>query len=53
MGADPLVSAVTVVSEIEKRPLPVFLIRKEAKKHGRKNQIEGLESGVKDVAIVD
>ena len=53
MGADPLVSAVAVVSEIEKRPLPGFLIRKEAKKHGRKKQIEGLESGIKDVVIVD
>jgi orotate phosphoribosyltransferase len=53
MGADPLVSAVAVVSEIEKKPLPGFLIRKEAKKHGRKKQIEGLESGVKNVVIVD
>jgi orotate phosphoribosyltransferase len=53
MGADPIVSAVTVVSEIEKRPLPGFLIRKEAKKHGRKKQIEGLEPGLKDVVIVD
>ena len=53
MGADPLVSAVSVVSHIEKTPLPGFLIRKEAKKHGRMKQIEGLGQGVKDVVIVD
>jgi len=53
MGADPLVSAVSVVSHIEKTPLPGFLIRKEAKKHGRMKQIEGMREGVKDVVIVD
>src|SRR5687768_7793729 len=29
MGADPIVSATTVVSHIEKRPLRGFLVRKE------------------------
>jgi orotate phosphoribosyltransferase len=54
MGADPLVTAAGVVSEIEKRPLPGFLVRKEAKKHGRQKRIEGLENPRgKKVAIVD
>jgi orotate phosphoribosyltransferase len=53
MGADPLVSAVSVISHIEKTPLPGFLIRKEAKKHGRMKQIEGLGKDAKDVVIVD
>jgi orotate phosphoribosyltransferase len=53
MGADPLVSAASVVSHIEKTPLPGFLIRKEAKKHGRMKQIEGIDKNVKDVVIVD
>ena len=54
MGADPLVTAAGVVSAIEKRPLPGFLIRKEAKKHGRERQIEGLENPRgKKVVIVD
>jgi len=54
MGADPVVSAAIVVSEIEKRPLPGFLVRKEAKKHGRQKQIEGAESvRGKRLAIVD
>ena len=54
MGADPLVTASGVVSAIEKRPLPGFLVRKEAKKHGRQKQLEGLENPRgKRVVIVD
>src|ERR1700734_2473624 len=54
MGADPVVSAAIVVSQIERRPLPGFLVRKEAKKHGRQKQIEGLEKPAgKKVVIVD
>ncbi|MFZ3199552.1 MAG: orotate phosphoribosyltransferase [Candidatus Acidiferrales bacterium] len=54
MGADPIVSATIVVSEIEKKPLPGFLVRKEAKKHGRQKQIEGLDAPRgKKVVIVD
>ncbi|MGH9718301.1 MAG: orotate phosphoribosyltransferase [Candidatus Acidiferrales bacterium] len=54
MGADPVVSAAIVVSALENRPLPGFLVRKEAKKHGRQKQIEGMENlGGKKVVIVD
>ena len=54
MGADPLVTAAGVVSAIEKRPLTGFLVRKEAKKHGRQKQIEGMENPRgKKVVIVD
>jgi len=54
MGADPVVSAAIVVSAIENRPLPGFLVRKEAKKHGRQKQIEGIENlSGKKVVIVD
>ena len=54
MGADPVVSAAIVVSAIEKRPLQGFLVRKEAKGHGRKKQIEGIEDPRgKRVVIVD
>jgi orotate phosphoribosyltransferase len=42
LGADPLVSAVTVISHVEKRPLPGFIIRKQAKGHGTKQYLEGL-----------
>jgi orotate phosphoribosyltransferase len=54
MGADPIVTAVGVISAIEKRPVQGFLVRKEAKDHGRKKQIEGMEvTQGKRVAIVD
>ena len=54
MGADPVVSAAIVVSAIEKRPVQGFLVRKEAKGHGRKKQIEGMEeTRGRRVAIVD
>jgi orotate phosphoribosyltransferase len=54
MGADPIVSAVTLVSHLESRPLPGFLIRKEQKGHGMMKQIEGvkLEAGMR-VVIID
>lgn len=54
MGADPVVSAAIVVSSIEHRPVQGFLVRKEAKGHGRKKQIEGMEQTQgKRVVIVD
>src|SRR5262244_3697507 len=34
MGADPIVSAVAVVSSLEGTPLPAFIVRKETKDHG-------------------
>lgn len=49
LGADPLVSCVSVVSFLEStqgrsriEPLPGFLVRKEAKGHGTGKYIEGL-----------
>jgi len=42
LGADPLVTAVSIVSYLEKKPLPAFIVRKEAKGHGTGNYIEGL-----------
>ncbi|MEF3168964.1 MAG: orotate phosphoribosyltransferase [Deltaproteobacteria bacterium] len=41
LGADPLVTAVSVVSFIEGSPLPAFIIRKEKKGHGTGSWIEG------------
>lgn len=53
MAADPIVAATIVVSHDEGRPLKGFLVRGEAKDHGRLRQIEGpLEPGMR-VAIVD
>lgn len=41
LGADPLVTAVSVVSFLEKAPIPAFIVRKQAKGHGTGNFIEG------------
>jgi orotate phosphoribosyltransferase len=42
LGADPLVSAVTVLSHLEGRPLPGFIVRKQAKGHGTNKYLEGM-----------
>jgi orotate phosphoribosyltransferase len=44
LGADPLVTAVSVVSYLQKNPIPAFIVRKEAKGHGTGNYIEGLKN---------
>jgi orotate phosphoribosyltransferase len=41
LGADPMVSAVSVVSAYENQPIPALIIRKEPKGHGTKAYIEG------------
>ncbi len=44
LGADPLVTAVSLVSFLENAPIPAFIVRKEAKGHGTGNYIEGLKN---------
>lgn len=41
LGADPIVSAVSVVSAFCDRPIPGLIIRKQAKGHGTQAYIEG------------
>ncbi|MBR8840492.1 MAG: orotate phosphoribosyltransferase [Stigonema ocellatum SAG 48.90 = DSM 106950] len=55
LGADPIVSAVSVVSAYENRPIPALIIRKEAKGYGTKAYIEGpsLPAGAKVVVVED
>lgn len=55
LGADPIVSAVSVVSVYENRPIPALIIRKEAKGHGTMAYIEGpsLPQGSKVVVLED
>jgi orotate phosphoribosyltransferase len=55
LGADPIVSAVSIASFLAKSPIPAFIVRKEAKGHGTGNYIEGLgnmEAGCR-VALVE
>lgn len=55
LGADPMVSAVSVVSAYENRPIPALIIRKQAKGHGTMAYIEGptLAPGAKVVVLED
>src|SRR5262245_14264661 len=39
MGADPIATAVAVVSGIEAKPIPAFIVRKETKSHGAQRAI--------------
>ena len=53
LGADPMVAALALTSHINGRSIPAFIVRKESKTHGTKQNIEGpLEPGT-NVAIVD
>jgi len=40
-GAYPIVAAVAVISQLEGKPIPTFIVREVAKEHGTKRQIEG------------
>jgi orotate phosphoribosyltransferase len=54
MGATPVVGAVAAVSDLMGRPLPVFVVRKDVKKHGTMKLIEGLlPSTPSKVVIID
>jgi orotate phosphoribosyltransferase len=54
LGADPIVSAVAVVSALEDTPINAFIVRKEAKAHGTQRFIEGYDGKPGDrVIIVD
>ncbi|MBU3959197.1 MAG: orotate phosphoribosyltransferase [Candidatus Omnitrophica bacterium] len=41
LGADPIVGAITCLSYIDKAPIKTFIVRRLAKGHGLKRQIEG------------
>lgn len=51
LGADPLVTAVSLVSYLEGAPIPAFIVRKEPKQHGTENYIEG-KSNLADGTVV-
>jgi orotate phosphoribosyltransferase len=55
LGADPIVTAVSIASYLEDRSIPAFIVRKEAKGHGTGNYIEGLGNMVPgcSVALVE
>jgi len=55
LGADPMVSAVSIVSAYENQPIPALIIRKKPKGHGTKAYIEGpaLPEGAKVTVLED
>jgi orotate phosphoribosyltransferase len=56
MGADPIASAVSVISFMKGRPIPAFYIRKEPKAHGTGRWVEGiknLKEGAQVVIVED
>ena len=53
IGADPIVTAITVFSHMENNPIPAFIIRKETKSHGTGKSIEGNFPENAKVAIFD
>ena len=55
LGADPIVSAVSIVSAIYNQGIPGLIIRKQAKGHGTQAYIEGpkLDPGSKVVVLED
>jgi orotate phosphoribosyltransferase len=42
LGADPIASAVSMTSALAGYPIPAFIVRKEPKKHGTEQYLEGL-----------
>jgi orotate phosphoribosyltransferase len=55
LGADPLVTAVSVVSAYQNQPIPALIVRKEAKGHGTQAFIEGpiLDPNARVVVLED
>ncbi len=53
LGADPIVSSISVQSALTPTPLDAFLVRKSEKKHGTGRRIEGEVRPGMRVAIVD
>jgi len=55
LGADPIVTAISMTSYMDGNPVPAFIVRKEPKGHGTGQWIEGrknLREGA-DVAVVE
>jgi orotate phosphoribosyltransferase len=53
LGADPMATAVAIASYMDGRPIPAFIVRKEAKGHGTGRLAEGPLPEHARVAVVD
>ncbi len=52
-GAYPMVTAAGLISHIEGKPVPIFIVREVSKEHGTMRKIEGHLDGDSRVAIVE
>lgn len=53
MGADPIAGGVSALSFALGHPVPMFLVRKEAKRHGTQSRIEGVDVNGRRAIIVE
>ena len=53
LGADPIATAISLISFIQNRPIPAFIVRKAPKGHGSLQQIEGTLGEDSQVVIVE
>ncbi|SHK47219.1 orotate phosphoribosyltransferase [Thermocrinis minervae] len=53
LGADPIAYSVAFISYMDGNPIKPFVVRKEAKEHGMKRQIEGVLQEGSRVAVVE
>ncbi len=54
LGADPVADAIAYTSYLKKKPLEAFIVRKEPKKHGTMQWIEGyVKKGDKVIIVED
>ncbi len=53
VGGYPIVTAVALISHLEGKPLPSFIVRDQPKEHGTQRKIEGHLTEGSKVAIVD
>lgn len=53
LGADPICAGISLLSHLIERPLPAFIVRKDAKGHGTEARIEGDLVPGQAVAIVE
>lgn len=55
LGADPITGALAAVSYLKECPVKTFIVRKQAKEHGTKQQVEGpaLKKGDRVVLVDD
>lgn len=53
LGADPIANALSVISYQKGKPIKSFIVRKDAKDHGMKSNIEGNIKPGEKVVIID